>query len=50
MEAIQVLNDRNLGRWWAHASMTEKGIVYLAFMLTVSVIVQVVATVLIGHG
>jgi hypothetical protein len=44
------VDSRGLGNWWSHASATQKLIAYGAFVLTVSLIVQIIATIFLSHG
>lgn len=51
IEAIAV-TDRSFGNWWRHASWERKLLVYTTVVLTISMLVQVIATLLLGglHG
>jgi hypothetical protein len=48
IEATPPVTDRHLSDWWRDASPTYKLVVYMAVVLTISLIVQVIATVFLG--
>jgi hypothetical protein len=40
----------NRKSWWAHASWEKRLVVYASAVLTLSLLVQIIATVLLGAG